>query len=131
MSKVEDFKSFVKDKPHLFDYIKDESMSWQKFYEIWDIMGPEDKIWQSYGPKEEVREEVVVTPETSFSDYRLKDFANVFKNMNMEKVQSNITSIQKGIGFLQDFFLKDEAKAPKVTPNNPYVPRATGKIFED
>ena len=31
MSKLEDFKTFVRDNPKLINYVKNDSMSWQNF----------------------------------------------------------------------------------------------------
>ena len=39
MSKKEEFKEFVKTKPELIRHIEDGSMTWQKYYEIYDIYG--------------------------------------------------------------------------------------------
>ena len=38
MSK-ETFKEFISKKPELIDYIKNGEMTWQKFYELYDIYG--------------------------------------------------------------------------------------------
>ena len=32
MAKMDDFKSFVKKNPNLVNYVKNDTMSWQKFY---------------------------------------------------------------------------------------------------
>ena len=37
MGKVEEFKNFVRDNPILISYIKSGEMTWQKFYELYDI----------------------------------------------------------------------------------------------
>ena len=38
MSK-ETFKEFIRNKPYLIDYVNDNTMSWQKFYELYDLYG--------------------------------------------------------------------------------------------
>ena len=35
MSKIDDFKLFAKKNPSFANYIKDGSMTWQKFYELY------------------------------------------------------------------------------------------------
>ena len=42
MSKLEEFKNFVKDNPKLINYVKNNEMTWQKFYEMYDIYGKEN-----------------------------------------------------------------------------------------
>ena len=39
MNKKEEFKNFARLHPELVTYIKNGNMSWQKFYEIYDIYG--------------------------------------------------------------------------------------------
>ena len=48
MSKKEEFKNFVKTKPELVSYIKDGNMTWQKFYEIYDLYGSDEEAWKDY-----------------------------------------------------------------------------------
>ena len=47
MSK-DSFKAFVKNNPNLVNYVKNNEMSWQKFYEMYDLYGEEHEIWKSY-----------------------------------------------------------------------------------
>jgi hypothetical protein len=47
MSK-DSFKAFVSKKPELAEYVKDNTMTWQKFYEIYDIYGENEEIWNKY-----------------------------------------------------------------------------------
>ena len=35
--KKDDFKNFVRTKPELIKYVKNGEMTWQKFYEIYDL----------------------------------------------------------------------------------------------
>ena len=37
MNKKDEFKNFVKKNPSLIKHVKDGSMSWQKYYEIYDL----------------------------------------------------------------------------------------------
>ena len=37
MGKKEEFKLFASNHPELVSYVRDGSMSWPKFYEIYDI----------------------------------------------------------------------------------------------
>ena len=47
MSK-EDFKRFVRSHPELVNYVNKGTMSWQKFYEMYDIYGESNSIWKEY-----------------------------------------------------------------------------------
>lgn len=48
MSKIDDFKNFVKDNPKLIKYVKSDQMTWQKFYEIYDLYGSEESAWKDF-----------------------------------------------------------------------------------
>ena len=48
MANVEEFKGFVKKNPKLTKFIRDGSMSWQKFYELYDIYGEDNSVWKPY-----------------------------------------------------------------------------------
>ena len=37
MDNLDNFKQFVKNNPTFANYVKDGNMTWQKFYELYDI----------------------------------------------------------------------------------------------
>ena len=54
MNKKDEFKNFVKKNPSLIKHVKDGSMSWQKYYEIYDMYGEDENAWKDYITKEKV-----------------------------------------------------------------------------
>ena len=46
--KLDAFKDFVRENPYLINYVKKDKMTWQKFYEIYDLYGPNDSIWNDF-----------------------------------------------------------------------------------
>mgnify|MGYP004528446445 FL=1 len=123
MSKLEDFKTFVRDNPKLINYVKNDSMSWQKFYEMYDLYGSDNKVWDSYlktDTKEE-NEEVKSSGIRSFND-----IAKMAKNMDVDKIQEGITSLQKTISLFADLFVK-----PTGSTGSGYTPRPVYQNFED
>ena len=48
MDKKSEFKAFVKNNPSLIKYVKNNEMTWQKFYEIYDIYGEDESVWNKY-----------------------------------------------------------------------------------
>lgn len=118
MTKKEEFKEFVKTKPELIRYIEDGSMTWQKYYEIYDIYGKDEKAWENYTRK--------VTP-TNVSN-GIKTITDMFKNMDMDSIQKHINTAQKAIGVVQDLALN---KGSTPTPKGPTTPRPINKFFGD
>ena len=45
MENLDNFKQFVKNNPSFASYIKDGTMTWQTFYELYDMYGEESSIW--------------------------------------------------------------------------------------
>ena len=48
MSKKEEFKEFMRNKPELVEYIKNKEMTLQSFYEIYDVYGADENAWSAY-----------------------------------------------------------------------------------
>lgn len=121
VNNLDNFKSFVKDNPSLIKYVKNKSMSWQSFYELYDLYGKDDKIWDEYLSNKEIKEEKSSSSNKSFSD-----LLNMAKNIDVDKVQNGISSLQKAIGLFSDLVVK------KDTPTtSSYTPRPLYKTFED
>ncbi len=93
MSKLDDFKKFVKENPSLIKYVKNEEMTWQKFYEMYDLYGTDDKVWKKY----------ITLETTSF------DLLNFFKTLDIDTIEENINSVKRVISVLQDLG-KDNTK---------------------
>lgn len=113
MSKIDEFKSFVKKHPKLITYVKDGKTSWQKFYELYDLYGEAPDIWKEY------LEPAIITG----SSVGVADIFNVIKNINLDEFQNGINNVQKVLGMLGDITKKDN--------KTEYKPRPIYKHFED
>ena len=120
MSNLTNFKEFVKKNPSLVKFVKNNEMTWQKFYEMYDLYGEDNNVWDDYTNKE-VKEVVKETTKA----VGLTDIVEWFKNIDLDSVQNNINNIQRVVGVLQDFGTKDETKTET------YKPRPIYKHFED
>ena len=114
MDNLDNFKLFVKNNPTFATYIKDGTMTWQKFYELYDMYGEESSIWDEY------RQEKKKSP-------TINEIVNMAKNIDMNKLQDGVNSLSKAVGLFSDLF------ANKGTNNtaNTYKPRAVYRRFED
>ena len=122
MAKMDDFKSFVKKNPNLINYVKNETMSWQKFYELYDLYGEDENIWEEYLGSSSASSNKVEKKSTS----RFSDILDMAKNIDANKLQDSISSVQKAIGLIGDMFIKD-----KGTDTNAYTPRPIYSKFDD
>ena len=124
MTKVDNFKSFVKKNPNLITYVRNGNMSWQRFYELYDLYGEDNNIWKDYLAKEEVRKENI-EKNISVGNFSLNNIMEMAKNIDTNKLQDGITSIQKAISLFGDMILKDKPET------NTYTPRPIYRKFDD
>lgn len=116
MSK-ESFKIFAASHPELVGYIKSGDMTWQKFYEIYDIYGEDENAWSSYFQK----------PRST-----VNNFQDILSGINTESIQKHINTAQKAIGVVQE--LTGKTKGTENITNlakGPINPRPINKFFED
>ena len=120
MDKKEEFKAFVKENPRLVKYIKNGEMTWQKFYEMYDIYGNDENAWKDYLT-------VSTVAATTASAFSFNDMINWIKGINLDSVQSGIGNLQRVIGMVQDLTTKDSNEVKK----EEYKPRPLYKHFDD
>ena len=111
MDKKEEFKLFVKKHPKLISYVRDNKVTWQKFYEIYDLYGDSEDAWKEY-----------LTP-AIITGVAGSDIVNIMKNINLDEVQNGINNVQKVLGMLGDLSTKDKVSS--------YKPRPIYKHFDD
>lgn len=121
MTKVDNFKEFVKKNQVLVTYVKENKMTWQKFYELYDLYGEDNNIWNEYLKKEE--------PQPKVNNTKLSSLSNIMemaKNIDPDKLQDGITSIQKAISLFGDMITKNNTSSTST-----YTPRPIYKKFDD
>jgi hypothetical protein len=113
----EEFKLFVRKKPELVRYVNEGSMTWQKFYEQWNLYGEDNEIWNNYKKEEQIKKE---------ESFNMSNITEMIKKIDMNSVQKGVNSLQKMVELLQGFVTKDA-----VSNTSTYEPRQLFKKFED
>ena len=122
----EQFKEFVKKNPILIKYVDSNEMTWQKFYEMYDLYGDDNSVWDKYLVSDTNKNNSIsdITKTSAFTD-----FIAFLKTINLDSLQEGIGSIQRVLGVFQDF------SGNKENSNNidkkEYKPRPLYKHFED
>ena len=121
MDKREEFKEFIKNKPNLVDLVKDKKYTWQDFYEVYDLYGSDDNVWNKYN------EEVNTSDDRKSAS--ITELTNLVKNINIDNVQKYINNAQKAINVISEL----TAKKPRaeVASTIAKTPRVINKFFGD
>ena len=128
MDKKEAFKGFVRENPSLMRFVKNGEMTWQKFFEMYDMYGTNNSVWDDYLKEAvtTVASTAAVTATSSTPSISFNDVVNWVKGIDLDSVQSGINNIQRVVGMVQDFAKKDNIPEKEV-----YKPRPVYKHFED
>ena len=97
-------------------------MTWQKFYEMYELYGSNNNVWDSYLKNE--TGEPNNTSRIHSAEKAFKELMAVVKGINLEKVQKGIDSIQKTISLVQEL-------GTGSSNNSQYERRPIYKKFED
>lgn len=115
---LENFKAFVREKPSLINYVRNKEVTWQEFYDMYELYGPNHSVWNKY------------LGITNNSPLSFKDLFNSLGNIDMNELQKGIGSLQKGIGYLQEMVKDKGSDIPSVRKSS-YEPRPLYKHFDD
>lgn len=126
MSK-ENFKLFVQGHPELSKYVINKKVSWQQFYELYDLYGENNSVWDDYLIKQKT---VSTSSNTTTKENSMTDLVKMIKKVDLDSVQKTVGNLQKTIGLLQDLGIGGAAGALAST-KKPYEPRPMYKYFED
>lgn len=112
MSKKEEFKEFAKNHKNLIDYVNSGEASWQQFYEMYDIYGSDEEVWNKYPSK----------------DKKEINLRETLKNIDVDSIKGHIDNAQKAIDIISELTKKDGAN---INPIEPKVPRPITNFFKD
>ena len=119
--KQEEFKNFVRTKPELIKYVQNGEMTWQKFYELYDLYGTDESIWNKY-----------ILRDRSGVEDSISKITNMVKNVNVDSIKSHINTAQKAIDFVSDLTKKNPtSNIAENLVKGPVSPRPLNKFFED
>lgn len=125
MTKIENFKSFVRKNPNLITYVREKNTSWQELYELYDLYGEDPTIWNKYLNKEEKKIEEQTTSTSNTNP--LNNILTMAKNIDADKLQDGLSSIQKAVDLFGGLLVKDKGTSTK----SDYLPRPVYKRFDD
>ena len=108
---IDEFKKFVRNNPHLVNYVKSSKMTWQQFYEIYDLYGPNDSIWNDFKDNDIDNTNITNT---------FKGIVNLIKGIDLNSVRKALTSLDKAIEAFKGFNNNDNNEIYEERPKNKY-----------
>ena len=120
-SKLEMFKEFVKNNSFLISYVKSGEKTWQDMYELYDLYGEDEEAWEKFLTKEKD------SSTNNKTNHYFDEFVKMAKNIDVNKVQEGITSLQKTLGLFGELFTGKDNN----TNTREYNPRPLYRRFED
>lgn len=123
MDKKEEFKEFIKSKPELVDYVKSKEYTWQDFYEVYDLYGKDESVWEKY---KENKDNIESDDRKNAS---ITELTNLVKNINIDNVQKYINNAQKAINVISELTAKKTSTDTVQTIAK--TPRVINKFFGD
>ncbi len=121
MSKVE-FKEFVKRNPNLISFVEKGETNWQKLYELYDLYGDDNSVWDKYLKKSNTSNSMSFGNVSS----NFKELINFIRGVDLNTVQKGLSSLDKAIDAFKEIIPSKEESL-----KNNYEPRPTYKYFED
>ena len=108
MSSKDEFKAFVRSNPSLLAYVNEGNMTWQKFYEMYDLYGNNSSVWDKY-----------------LKDNKTSDLFTWIKNIDINKVEDGVNSIRRVLSVLSEVGNSTSSEVSS------YTPRPLYRHFED
>ena len=105
MAKIDNFKKFVSNHPEFVDYVRNNKVTWQSFYELYDIYGEDMSVWNKY-IKDDIKDSI-----------NIKGILNTLKTINLDSLEENIGSLQKAVSLVEEL-TRDTKKDEKEVEAN-------------
>ncbi len=115
----EEFKGFVRHHPELTKHVNKEGMTWQKFYEMYELYGETNDVWNPYFEKQSTGKEK--------KDLSFQELTRFLKQVDLDTLRKGVGNLQKALTVVQELGFGKE----KQVMQKPYEPRPMYKYFED
>ena len=102
MDQLEEFKTFIKDKPYLANKVKDGTFSWQTLYETYDLFGKEHEFFKDDSKVEE-NENVENEDRAINSGDTINRVLKQLQKVDTKKISDGLDNVKKIIGLIDEF----------------------------
>ena len=102
--KKEEFKKFIKSHPEFIKSVNDGKTSWQHLFELYDLYGEDSNVFNEF--IKDNKTEMV----NGINISNFKNVIDTLKELDMDTIKDNLSSIQKAVSFLEDFTAPESGK---------------------
>ena len=121
MNKKEAFKEFLKKNKNLSKLVNDGKTTYQKLFETYDIYGEDENVW-----KDLLKDELKTKSKTS----AVKDVIDNLKNIDLDKLEENVGTLEKALTFLEDI-ITTRSEKNKEKKERTVKPSEIERFFDD
>lgn len=121
MNKKEAFKEFLKKNKNFSKLVNEGKTTYQKLFETFDIYGEDKSVWNNI-----LNETVSNKSKTG----TVKEVLNNLKNIDLDKLEENVTSLEKALTFLEDIIASRSEKT-KEKKERQIKPSEIERFFDD
>ena len=111
--KIEEFKKYIKDNPHLKNKVDKREVTWQALFEEWTILGGVDTGGESVKETTKTTTSIPVTKEMAQLGDMIKTCVNYVKKINPDSISKTVTNLQKLMALVAGIGAANTAKAAK------------------
>ncbi len=119
MSKLDEFKEFIKENKFLIEKVHNKETTWQKLYETYDLYGKEHEL---------LKKDVVKKNNNLLSKEGFTNAINAFKDIDLEKVSSGLDSVKKVVSTIQEITKGETASSVEIPE---YMKKSTFRRYND
>ena len=110
---MDNFKLFISNHSEFVDLVKQNKTSWQKLYELYDLYGENESIWNRY-KSNSIKDSIDI-----------KGLLNTLKTIDLDSLEENISSIQKAVGIIEEF-TKTSKEEDSINPKEEKIDKIYG-----
>lgn len=118
MSKMDDFKKFVGDKPFLKEKIRKKETTWQELYEHYDLYGESDELFQN---KEEESFSESDEKSEDGSDKGINGLFDMLSGIDIDKIADGLNGMRKVLSILGELTSTQDDRNAQGKKSKPYT----------
>ena len=122
--KLDEFKSFIKDKPFLAKEVKEGKISWQTLYETYDLFGKDHEFFKEPEIKEDSKATSTTETDSSSSSDKTDDSSSksdqigkIIKSLqkvDTKKISDGLDNVKKIVGLIDELRPTGASRIPSM-----------------